>query len=360
MANLSFTLPVPSTDKEGGRRLYSLISFLRFPIFDPDDFLWGILDLDGLMDVLWGILDIEQPDTQTITKIVVPSVELIYSYAEFWQSLLDCSKFHTHSRLCWEYPQQTMLGTDDVVENIALTTPPAASSDIASATGGITQVLIKDDFATSSVQYYCDGCSTVIFLSHIMCVGLVLFFSERPQHVILITVGGTKNGTLQLDLPRTFPGHPWLDTLRGHASLHRVLVGYSFKDSHVGYCQGLNCVSAMLLLMMKIGEDAFWMLAVLLENVLVNDCYTPNLSGCYVEQRVFQDMLAKKYPRIAAHLEDMEFDVSLVATEWFLCLFSKSLPSETTMRVWDVLSYEGAMVLFHVVLAIFRAQLYSI
>lgn len=32
--------------------------------------------------------------------------------------------------------------------------------------------------------------------------------------------------------------------------------------------------------------------------------------------------------RIAAHLEALEFDVSLVATEWFLCLFSKSLPSE--------------------------------
>lgn len=36
--------------------------------------------------------------------------------------------------------------------------------------------------------------------------------------------------------------------------------------------------------------------------------------------------------RIAAHLEALEFDVSLVATEWFLCLFSKSLPSE--VRNW--------------------------
>ncbi|KAF6176933.1 hypothetical protein GIB67_027733 [Kingdonia uniflora] len=47
-----------------------------------DDLLSGILDIDGLMDALWVILDIEQPDTQTINKIVVPSVELIYSYTE--------------------------------------------------------------------------------------------------------------------------------------------------------------------------------------------------------------------------------------------------------------------------------------
>ncbi|KAK8955822.1 hypothetical protein KSP40_PGU005593 [Platanthera guangdongensis] len=107
---------------------------------------------------------------------------------------------------------------------------------------------------------------------------------------------------------------------------------------------------------MKTEEDAFWMFAVLLENVLVNDCYTANLSGCHVEQSVFKDLLAKKCPRIAAHLEAMGFDVSLVATEWFLCLFSKCLPSETTMRVWDVLFNEGAKVLFQVALAIFKMK----
>lgn len=62
--------------------------------------------------------------------------------------------------------------------------------------------------------------------------------------------------------------------------------------------QGLNYVAAFLLLVMKTEEEAFWMLAVLLENVLVNDCYTDNLSGCHVEQRVFKDLLAKKCPRL--------------------------------------------------------------
>lgn len=61
--------------------------------------------------------------------------------------------------------------------------------------------------------------------------------------------------------------------------------------------QGLNYVAALLLLVMKTEEDAFWMLAVLLENVLVSDCYTTNLSGCHVEQRVFKDILVKKCPR---------------------------------------------------------------
>ncbi|KAF6154723.1 hypothetical protein GIB67_035688 [Kingdonia uniflora] len=56
----------------------------------------------------------------------------------------------------------------------------------------------------------------------------------------------------------------------------------------------------MLLLVMKTKEDAFWMLAIILENVLVNDCYTPNLSGCHVEQRVFHDKLAKSTLEVGA------------------------------------------------------------
>ncbi|CAN4103698.1 unnamed protein product [Withania somnifera] len=176
------------------------------------------------------------------------------------------------------------------------------------------------------------------------------------QDMIMAVEDKVTPATKQIDhdLPRTFPGHPWLDTPEGHAALRRVLVAYSFRDSDVGYCQGLNYVAALLLLVMRAEEDAFWMLAVLLEDVLVSDCYTNNLSGCHVEQRVFKDLLTKKCPRLAAHLDSLEFDVSLVCTEWFLCLFSKSLPSETTLRVWDVLFYEGAKVLFHVALAVFK------
>ncbi|KAL1821769.1 hypothetical protein ACET3Z_016638 [Daucus carota] len=158
------------------------------------------------------------------------------------------------------------------------------------------------------------------------------------------------------DIPRTYPGHPYLDTKEGQASLKRVLVGYSFRNPNVGYCQGLNYVAALLLLVMKTEEEAFWMLAVLLEDVLANDCYTSNLSGCHVEQRVFKDLLMKHCPKLCAHLETLEFDVSIVATEWFLCLFAKSLPSETTLRVWDILFYEGTNVLFRVALALFMMK----
>ena len=37
--------------------------------------------------------------------------------------------------------------------------------------------------------------------------------------------------------------------------------------------------------------------------------------------------------RIVAHLEQLEFDVSLVVIEWFLCLFAKSFPYEVSIKI---------------------------
>lgn len=178
------------------------------------------------------------------------------------------------------------------------------------------------------------------------------------QDLIEAVQGRETPATRQIDhdLDRTFPGHPVIDSPEGQASLRRILRGYSFRDSRVGYCQGMNFVAASLLLVMKTEEEAFWMLAVLLENILYRDSYSEDLYGSHVEQRVFKDLFKKKLPRLATHLDNLDFDVSLVITEWFLCLFAKSLPQETTMRVWDVLFNEGANILFRVALALFKIK----
>ena len=65
------------------------------------------------------------------------------------------------------------------------------------------------------------------------------------------------------------------------------------------FTQGMNYVAALLLLVMKTEEEAFWMLAVLLENILFHDSYSENLYGCHVEQRVFKDLFKKKCPRFS-------------------------------------------------------------
>jgi len=59
------------------------------------------------------------------------------------------------------FPKQTMLSSDDVAENASSGT---SHPDAVNASGGNAQVMIEEDSITSSVQYCCDGCSTVPIL----------------------------------------------------------------------------------------------------------------------------------------------------------------------------------------------------
>ncbi|KAK8459521.1 hypothetical protein SEVIR_2G160200v4 [Setaria viridis] len=143
--------------------------------------------VDGLMQVFWGILDLDRPDTQTINSLVVPCVEFIYSYAEClalhsnensgvsvgpavallkkllfapYEAVQTSSSLAISSRfLQVPFPKQTMIANDDAPENHA---KPSASA--MGSSSGNAQVMIEEDPAASSVQYCCDGCSTVPIL----------------------------------------------------------------------------------------------------------------------------------------------------------------------------------------------------
>lgn len=45
-------------------------------------------------------------------------------------------------------------------------------------------------------------------------------------------------------------------------------------------------------------------------------------------------------------------EASLLATDWYLCLYATSLPAETAARVWDALFLEGRKVLHRMGLAL--------
>ena len=43
-----------------------------------------------------------------------------------------------------------------------------------------------------------------------------------------------------------------------------------------------------------------------------------------------QELVAAKLPKLGAHLKRLNCDMTLIATDWFLCLFSTVLPSEVS------------------------------
>lgn len=67
------------------------------------------------------------------------------------------------------------------------------------------------------------------------------------------------------------------------------------------------------------------------------------------------DAIARRkfLPRLAAHLDEIGFDVPMLTTSWFMCLYVNVLPPAVVMRVWDVLLTRGAKVLHQVALTLF-------
>ena len=60
----------------------------------------------------------------------------------------------------------------------------------------------------------------------------------------------------------------------------------------------------------------------------------------------------KKLPKLARHMESINCEMSLFATDWFLCLFCTSMPSDVCVRIWDCLFNEGPKIIFRVAVAI--------
>jgi hypothetical protein len=93
----------------------------------------------------------------------------------------------------------------------------------------------------------------------------------------------------------------------------------------VGYCQGLNFVAYFLLTMQFSEEEAFWLLSSIIETVIPMDYYT-NMIGVVCDQQLFLAILSKELPEIVAKFNEVGLDPSVLSIEWFVCLFTSSLP----------------------------------
>ncbi|XP_029688017.1 TBC1 domain family member 2A isoform X3 [Takifugu rubripes] len=161
---------------------------------------------------------------------------------------------------------------------------------------------------------------------------------------------------IELDLPRTLTTNRLFCSPSSAAlqQLRRILLAFSWRNPEIGYCQGLNRLAAVALLVLQSEEDAFWCLVAIVETIMPQDYYTKDLLASQADQRVLKDFLSEKLPRLSAHFESLSVDVSLITFNWFLVVFVESLPSDILLPLWDAFLYEGTKVIFRYVLALFK------
>eukprot|EP01117_Protostelium_nocturnum_P014915 TRINITY_DN5730_c0_g1_i1.p1 TRINITY_DN5730_c0_g1~~TRINITY_DN5730_c0_g1_i1.p1 ORF type:complete len:1994 (-),score=818.28 TRINITY_DN5730_c0_g1_i1:77-6058(-) len=162
--------------------------------------------------------------------------------------------------------------------------------------------------------------------------------------------------TIELDLDRTFPEHA-LFVGEGllKEKLRRVLVAYSRRNPLVGYCQSMNTLTGVLLLLMK-EEWAFFTLCALVEDYHI-EYFGKSMIGILVDQSIFESQLANKMPELFQHLTEESFPCSALTFKWFICIFFGILPTETSLHVWDQYLVDGLKVLMVVSASIFKLNL---
>ncbi|XP_006825633.1 TBC1 domain family member whacked-like [Saccoglossus kowalevskii] len=162
---------------------------------------------------------------------------------------------------------------------------------------------------------------------------------------------------IQKDLDRQFPWHEMFAERGGYGQqdLFRVLKAYSIHNTRDGYCQAMAPIAATLLMHMP-AEQAFWTLVCICDNYLV-DYFSPGLEAVQVDGDVLFALLKKVLPYTYKHLKKCRVEPILYMTEWFMCLFSRTLPWASVLRVWDMIFCEGVKVMFRIALVIFRYTL---
>jgi len=108
------------------------------------------------------------------------------------------------------------------------------------------------------------------------------------------------------DVRRTFPGQRTLSTKQGLDSLSRLLGAVAVHNPEIGYCQSLNFVAAVLLVLLPSEEDAFWVIDVIVNEILPQNYFASPMLGLRSDQGVLSQILKQRLPRISKALERSE------------------------------------------------------
>ncbi|XP_070692381.1 rab GTPase-activating protein eat-17 [Pempheris klunzingeri] len=162
---------------------------------------------------------------------------------------------------------------------------------------------------------------------------------------------------IERDLDRQFPFHEMFLSKDGHGQrgLFRVLKAYTQYRPEEGYCQAQGPVAAVLLMNMP-AEEAFWCLVQISEQFLPG-YYSPLLEGVLFDAAMLSWVLKRTCPAAHKHLQHHGVEPLMFATDWLMCLFTRHLPFNTLLRVWDLFFCYGVRVLLQVAVVLVRRVL---
>lgn len=132
--------------------------------------------------------------------------------------------------------------------------------------------------------------------------------------------------------------------------LSNVLRAYTVHNPISGYCQAQAPVAAFLLMHMP-AVQAFWCLVSISDRYL-KEYYSPTMEIVQRDGLILQGLLKRVCQPAYKHLKKVQAEPMFYCTEWFLCAFTRTLPWDSLLRIWDIFLCEGVKVLFKAALVI--------
>lgn len=162
---------------------------------------------------------------------------------------------------------------------------------------------------------------------------------------------------IEKDLLRILPTNACFSSMDGTGipRLRRILRGIAWLFPDIGYCQGTGVIVASLLLFLE-EEDAFWLMATIVEDLLPASYYSSTLLGIQADQRVMQTLIANYLSGVDDALKSHDIELSLITLHWFLTLFANVVHMKILLRIWDWFFYEGSIILFQLTLGMLKLK----
>ncbi|KAJ9617407.1 hypothetical protein H2204_013829 [Knufia peltigerae] len=143
---------------------------------------------------------------------------------------------------------------------------------------------------------------------------------------------------IKADVRRTLTDNVFFRHGPGIQRLEELLRAYSLHNPRIGYCQGMNLITASLLLICATAEDCFWLLVAIIDVILPSQYFSSTLLVARADQIVLRQYVAEILPRLSAKLEELDVDLEALTFHWFLSLYTGVLTGgEALYRVWDVI-----------------------
>ena len=154
------------------------------------------------------------------------------------------------------------------------------------------------------------------------------------------------------DVDRTFPTHPFYKEQHNQIALRNVLYLYSLHNPKVGYCQAMNFLAGVMLVVGMNVQQAFFTLDRIIDRYLPPDLFDSKMEGVYSESFVLQKLCGDRIPKVERHLTNLDPNFFiLLSPNWFLCIFLTTFPIETALRIWDCFLHEKYKIIYRIGIA---------